>query len=444
MPDVRKPWMRRIRIILAALTLAVAGAAFSGAGGAAALLLHVQYAPAWMRSFAACSAGALATLAGLTLLALLVGRAYCAVLCPFGVAQDLVAFFARRRKGAAYDFAVLRYAVAGVVFALFFAGWTGGFLLLDPYSGFGRLFGPVTAGSVAVLAVLLACSLWTKRLYCNALCPVGTVLGLLSKAAFFRLIVTEACVQCGQCVKHCPAGCIDPAARTLDNERCLRCMNCMAVCPRGAVRFRFAPAAAGRIDRSRRDFLKRGGALLAGAAAGAVLAGTGLRRFVAAMKKHLAVLPPGAGSAERFAARCTACQLCTVNCPAKIIVPAPGGDGPVALDLEKGFCRFDCARCSQVCPTGALRPLSLAAKQRTRIAEGRFNPANCIVFQADESCGRCAAACPTGAIKLRKNGTPRPVDPKLCIGCGACQAACPALPKAMTVHPVEQQSQLEE
>ena len=113
------------------------------------------------------------------------------------------------------------------------------------------------------------------------------------------------------------------------------------------------------------------------------------------------------------------------------------------LDLSRGHCSFDCHRCSQVCPTGAIVPLGLEAKRRTKIAEASFNPRNCIVFQEDEQCGKCSEACPTKAITLRKNGTPKPVDGRLCIGCGACQAVCPAPEKAMSIHEIEKQEYLQ-
>ena len=184
------------------------------------------------------------------------------------------------------------------------------------------------------------------------------------------------------------------------------------------------------------------GIVLAGFAAGAALAKAGLGVVERAARK-LGILPPGAGDATRFAAKCTACQLCVQNCPSKIITPSPHGMGPVALDLSRGACQFDCNRCSQVCPTGAIKPLKLFDKQRTKIAEAHFNPQHCIVFQQGEQCGKCAEACPVFAIKLRKNGTPRPVDTSLCIGCGACQAVCPASPKAMTVQAIEKQIFLE-
>ena len=390
------------------------------------------------RCLAAFSVGALATALGIAAFTFLFGRFYCAVLCPFGILQDAIGFLSRRKGTAVPNFRRTRYAVAGTAFGMLAFGWTALFLLLDPYSNFGRIAGSFTAGSVIPLIVIALLAVWKKRIYCTAICPVGTLLGLIAKHGVFRLRLTDRCVKCGMCVKVCPAGCIDPHNGTLDNERCVRCMNCVSACRLQAVKFALPERKTPPVDQARRAFLINGGVLVAGVAAGMVLAKTGMGKLTEYAKRFL-ILPPGAGDAERFAARCTACQLCTANCPAKIIVPAPGGDGPVSLDLSRGACRFDCNRCSQVCPTGAIRPLTLAAKQKTKIAEAKFNPRSCIVFQDGEKCGKCAAACPTGAITLRANGTPRPVNVALCIGCGACQAVCPAPGKAMTVHEIERQ-----
>ena len=87
-------------------------------------------------------------------------------------------------------------------------------------------------------------------------------------------------------------------------------------------------------------------------------------------------------------------------------------------------------------------PLALPVKRRTKIAEAKFDPRNCIAFQDGEKCGRCGKVCPTGAITLRKNTTPRPIRKNLCIGCGACQQVCPAAQKAMTVSPIAYQKVL--
>ena len=441
---IRKNTVRLGRIGVAALFLFIMTAAFTGFGfSAAAWLPEVQFAPALMSCLAAFSLGAFLTVLGIALLTFCFGRFYCAFICPLGILQDLIGFLSRRKSGRSSNHRKTRYAIAGVVFGMLIAGWSGGFLLLDPYSNFGRLFGSFTIGGLIPLIVLVLLVIWKKRIFCTAICPVGTVLGLLAKHGLFRLRLTEQCVKCGQCVKVCPSGCIDPAAGTIDNERCVRCMNCLSVCRLHAVKFGRPEKKAQSFDEGRRAFLVNGTVLIAGLAAGMALAKAGLGKL-ADYAKRFSFLPPGAGNAERFVSRCTACQLCTANCPAKIIVPAPGGDGPVSLDLNRGACLYDCNRCSQVCPTGAIRPLTLQAKQKTKIAEAKFNPRVCIVFQEGEKCGKCASVCPTGAVTLRPSGAPRPVNTALCIGCGACKQVCPAVPeKAMTIVPVEQQTLLE-
>lgn len=439
MPDRTPPSRWKIARTAAALAvLLLFTLAFSGFGGLLALSAHLQFGPALASCFAAFSAGALATVLGIAILTLLFGRVYCSVLCPFGTLQELIALPLRRRKTIVPNLPPLRYLIAGLVFGALAAGWAGGFLLLDPYSNFGRIIGAFLAGGFIPLAVIAALALWKRRIFCTALCPVGTLLGLLAKLSLFRLRFTSQCVKCGRCAAACPAGCIDPRSGRIDNERCLRCLNCIAVCGFHGLAFSRPEPQEVPVDPSRRAFLLHGGMLIAGLAAGAVLVRTGLSRL-AELPRRFGILPPGAQDAERFAAKCTSCQLCTMNCPAKIIVPAPGGTGPVSLDLNRGACRYDCNLCTQLCPTGALRPLTLPEKQRTKIAEAKFNPRNCIVFQEEEECGRCATACPVRAITLRGNGTPRPVNTELCIGCGACQEVCPAPEKAMTVHEIERQ-----
>lgn len=425
------------RIAAAAVFLLLYGLAFSGMCAAAAPLLHAQFGPALMRCLAAFSLGALGTVLGIVLFTVLFGRFYCSVFCPFGILQDVIIFLSRRKAVSVPNLPGLRYAVAGVMLGLLFCGWSAGFLLLDPYTNAGRITGAFAAGGFVPLLVIAALAVWKKRIFCTAVCPVGTLLGLSARFGVFRLAIKGRCVKCGKCARSCPAGCIDPASGRLDNERCIRCMNCIAACPLDSIGFVLPEHKEIPVNESRRAFLINGGLLLAGAAAGAALAKAGLGKLEE-FARNWKILPPGAGNAERFVSRCTGCQLCTRNCPAKIIVHAKGG-GPVSLDLSRGYCHFDCNKCSQVCPTGAIRPLTLAAKQKTKIAEAHFNPQKCIVFQNDEKCGRCAAVCPVHAVLLRKNGTPRPVKTDLCIGCGACMEICPAPEKAMTVHAIEKQ-----
>ncbi|MBQ9337931.1 MAG: 4Fe-4S binding protein [Lentisphaeria bacterium] len=443
MAKKKNSWIRYVRLAAAGIFLILAGVAFSGLAGRLAPVLHVQFGPALVSCFAAFSLGALAIVIGIALVTVLFGRFYCSVFCPFGLLQDIIIFLSRRKETSVPDLRPVRYGIAGVVLGLLLLGWSGGFLLFDPYSNFGRIFAVFTLGGLIPLIVIVVLASWKKRIYCTTVCPVGTLLGLLAKNGLFKLAIKDRCVKCRTCVKFCPTGCIDLEKGQIDNERCIRCMNCISRCPLGSIGFVLPKKSETKPDVSRRAFLVNSGVLIAGLAAGAALAKTGLGKL-AEYAKRFKILPPGAGDAARFASKCTACQLCTANCPAKIIVPAPGGDGPVSLDLSKGFCRYDCNRCSQVCPTGAIRPLTLEVKRKTKIAEAKFDPRKCLVFQEGVKCGKCAEACPAKAVRLRRTGAPFPVKTDLCIGCGACQAACPAPEKAMTVHEIEKQSLLED
>ena len=447
MKELKKTW-RRLRITVAALFFALMLAAFSGVAAWAAKVPHLEFAPALLRCCAAFSLGALATVVIIVLVSWLFGRFYCACLCPLGSWQDLVGWASRRKGRTERNHPRIRYLVAGFSVGGLAAFWTLPFLLLDPYSNFGRIVaGGFALGGVVPLVLITLLAIWKKRIFCTTLCPVGTILGLFGRFGLFKLRLTDKCVKCGNCVKSCPAGCIDPAVGTLDNERCVRCMNCLAVCRLDAVEFTLrrqkrpedAPP-----DRSRREFLTNGMGLFTGLAAGALVGKyAAILTFTSDLadsdrRTHL-VLPPGAGNMTRFSLRCTACQLCTANCPEKIIVPAPGGNGPVRLDLSRGACKYDCDRCSSVCPTGALLPLTLKKKQRTKIAEAKFDATRCLACHGDAPCGKCADACPAGAIKARGPRRVPRLDKSRCIGCGACQAACPAKPKAMTVQGIREQ-----
>ena len=454
-------WIRWARIAAAALFSAVFAAAFLGFAPAARAL-RIEFAPTLLRCVASFTFGALATLFALLLATWLFGRFYCAVLCPLGIWQDLATWLSRRKGRPERNHPRIRYFILGFALCALI-GWVLPFMVLDPYSNAGRIVaGGFTFGALLPLVLVTLLALWKKRLYCTTLCPVGTLLGLAGARGLFRLQFTDKCVKCGACVKSCPAGCIDPAAGTLDNERCVRCLNCLSVCRLGGVEFTArrrrveTPAVAVEPeaktvppDPARREFIANVFSLIEGAMLGTLFTkAAAIPMLVGKMTQEPGtglILPPGAGDEARFTMKCTACQLCTANCPAGIIVPAPGGYGPVRLDLSRGACLYDCDKCSAVCPTGALVPLGLEKKRRTKIARAKFDAAHCIVCQELKKCGKCAAACPAGAIALRgKLGVPK-LDIEKCIGCGACQAACPAKPdKAMTVGPVPFQGTVNE
>lgn len=454
--------LRALRAALAGLSLAAATLAFGYAADLVALLAHwgmgafvpsadavgrvavvakANLGPALMATVARLSVGATVLVAALLLLTALLGRAYCSVVCPLGILQDILGalFFWRRNRPCPRLF-LLRKGLGAAVWAMaLLGGWTLALRFLDPYTLFGR----IAALAWAPLLALALLTFWRRRLFCNSLCPVGALLSCGAAMAPLGFRFTERCVTCGKCVDVCPVGCLDPKTGAFDNGRCVRCLACAAVCPVGAIAYGRNP---GFHAPDRRAFV-RAGALLAGGGALGLAARPAKRMYSAygprAGVAKEGVYPPGAGSRQRFLSKCTDCGLCVAHCVGNVLRPA-GTFGAVHLTFEEGMCEFYCKRCVEVCPTGALLPLTLKTKQRTRLGLAALDLALCVAATEGFDCGACAEHCPTGALRMkeREDGIRIPVlDTRLCVGCGSCEHPCPVRPvKAVRVWPVDVQT----
>jgi ferredoxin len=417
-------------------------------------------------------------LAGITVLciialSLLTGRVFCSVLCPLGTLQEILwragnIFFKRRaRKGlfrSGYAakpkirFIVPVLTGAGLVFA-----FTPLMILFDPISNFGRGMGVLisagTAGAFAIgialpLIVILIFAFFRGRLFCDW-CPAGLSLGLFSSFALFRVrLSASACSSCGICEKKCPSGCINSKAKRIDVSRCVLCFSCQAACPGGAIAY----GPGGRVRTSsvsgeaRRSFLKGAVPLFCGAV---YLFSPHIRNLLrlagrpggtAVAGDRVLILPPGAGNAAHYRARCVSCHACAAACPVKIIKVTGPPPNPV-LDYTEASCQYNCVECGAVCPTGAIRRIDIDEKHRTRIALSSLLFENCVVKTRNEACGACAEVCPSRAVRMAAYPEPgfayltRPVfDEQYCIGCGACLVVCPAEPKAFKLTAVPAQS----
>ena len=318
-----------------------------------------------------------------------------------------------------------------------------------------------------VLVVVLA---WKNgRTYCNTICPVGTTLSFFSRFAMFRPVIdTQKCKNCKQCEHQCKAACIDIDHHKIDYSRCVDCFNCLDTCKFGALKYRFAwgkgipsPAEPVRNDTGvtpsnpvapseakesagRRAFIT-GTALAVGAATLKAQEKKVDGGFAAILDKEVPerdtpLTPPGSRSIKDFYRRCTACQLCVAECPNNVLRPSTDLKHLMQpeMSFERGYCRPECTRCSEVCPSGAILPISREEKTEYHVGTARVNRDLCVVESGTE-CGNCARHCPVGAIRMVKiEGTElrRPtVDEARCIGCGACENLCPARPiSAITVN----------
>ena len=422
----------------------------------------------------------------LLLLTLVFGRIYCSVICPLGVMQDLMASVRRKKNRYSYSPAVswLRYLMLAVMVVAIAAGIGSLVALLAPYSSFGRiathLLQPLYMGVNNVLASLAeradsyafySVDVWLRtlptliiaaltfvvlftlawrngRTYCNTICPVGTVLGFVARFSWLKVrFDADKCRNCSLCSKNCKASCIDYKTHTVDYSRCVACGNCVEKCKFGALHY--APATkkatseaqpADLPDKSKRTFLLT--TALAGTALMAqekkkVDGGLAVIESKAIPTRQTPITPPGSMSALNMARHCTGCQLCVAQCPNQVLRPATDLTHMMqpVMSYERGYCRPECTRCSEVCPTGAIKPITPEVKSSTQMGHAVWIKKNCIPLTDGVECGNCARHCPVGAIEMvpsdpddEASAYVPAVNESRCIGCGACENLCPARP----------------
>ncbi len=374
----------------------------------------------------------------LTLATLALGRFWCGWICPLGTVLNL---FGPVKRNIPQK---LRQAKYYILFIILFAALLANLTLvfLDPITIFLRaLAGVIYPGIKSVLekgaklpmqpaliipfAVILALNLIVRRFWCRYLCPLGALLGLLSKIAWVKRYVDEkTCFDWGRCIPTCPMGTIDEGDLSSDPAECIMCLDCLGSCPAGATKFGRKPGLSWgyEYDPSRRQLL----ASLATGVLGALLLRTKLFRW---KSPHL-LRPPGARPEEEFLAKCVHCGQCLKVCPNHALRPTlleAGLEGfwTPMLVPRSGFCDYDCNACGQVCPTGAIPALPLEEKRKQVIGTAYVNRDRCI------SCMMCKGVCPVGAIEEvegEREGMPAlfpQVNPDLCIGCGTCEYTCP-------------------
>ncbi|MDH4333607.1 MAG: 4Fe-4S binding protein [Desulfobulbaceae bacterium] len=427
-------------------------------------------------------------------LTLVLGRFFCGWVCPMGTLIDSCHKLLRPRdegwgrRFRAWKFYLLGFLLAGAWFGLpaagyfdpfsilvrglalavesamnamsttFFTftyreapGWVNG--LTEPaYSflkvtilPFSQKFYQLTLLSLAILLLVFLLEKQERRFFCRNLCPLGALLAVTARFSLLRGRAGAGCGKCRNCREVCRMGAID-SEKNISPLDCNLCLDCIDHCPGNKISFNFSrkEKKIPGFDLSRRSLI---GSLAMGGALPFFLKS----RALALQSDPLLIRPPGALAEEDFVGRCVRCGECMKVCIGNGLQPAflqggiEGIYSPV-LNGRIGYCEYNCTLCGQVCPTGAIRKLSVAEKQKVKIGNASFDKNYCLPYAKGIPCIVCEEHCPTPdkAIKFREavveNSRGEKVRVKqpylvdnLCIGCGICENKCPLPGKAAVI-----------
>jgi len=418
----------------------------------------------------------------------LLGRVVCGWVCPLGAVHQFFSWLFKKTKlarpkrpaegGLWVKYAVFVFVLVGALFTLDLVG------LFDPLSFLTRTlvtsvipalaqgasmaigfvyslkleaFGDTLTQAVERLTLnatfqqgffiglvflgLVILNMWRERFWCRSICPTGALLGLMSRWNLFKVKVDEAkCIKCNLCSIHCETQAVPYPNDRWKSSECVYCETCAAICPTKAVTFplRWKRERLPAVDFSRRKVL---------ATAALAFASVPFFRISKARKRahEKLIRPPGSLPEPAFLAKCVKCGECMKACPTNGLQPALTEAGPEGLWTpvlvpKIGYCEYYCSLCSQVCPTGAIKELTIPEKVNVKIGTAWINKNRCLPYFLGRPCIVCEEHCPTSpkAIKFVMVETKLPdgttatqkapvLDLNLCIGCGICETKCPVV-----------------
>ncbi|MBU2262169.1 MAG: 4Fe-4S binding protein, partial [Proteobacteria bacterium] len=404
---------------------------------------------------------------------LVVGRFFCAYVCPLGAAIDgLDYLFFRKigRPGMKQDSSLRRWKYL-LLILIVAAALTGVSLVyfLDPialltrfttfvlyplavallnllldllrplFQGLGwaalsHLHYPqpvyyMTAVTLAIFGAIIGLSRLAPRFWCRALCPLGALISLISPLGVFKRRVSEACNRCMACRKGCPMGAVEEDPLKTRLPECIQCKECARICPEKAISFPASSAGMGEysaVDVSRRGFFT---SLAGGLTFGFLSIQT---PFTLLQGRKELIRPPGAIPETEFLRTCIRCGECMKSCVTNTLQPCLWESGMTGLwtpklEMRMAACEPNCNVCGKVCPTQAIRSLPLEEKTYAKIGTAVLRKETCLVWAQNKMCLICDEICPYNAIVFRPiEGYLRPVViASRCNGCGYCEQRCP-------------------
>lgn len=384
------------------------------------------------------------------------GRLTCGLLCPVGIAQDVVGLLRKKKTSDANRPSprYLRFAFL-VMFVSLLVGGIDVASVLEPYTFFARI-GVVTtnrsplaspgvststtvplSASVVLLGAVLVAAFFKRRAFCRLICPAGALLSLIALRARLRIRKKISCHDCALWERVCDAGALGSGCRVSTSD-CYLCFDCVRACPDGALHYsgkaRLLIPPTSIVPRRR--FI---GMLLGGIVTALFI------RFLL-WKQRRRVRPPSSGS--DFTATCNRCLLCVSVCPNGVLKPSlDGGDFLLPfmdighMEDGKSYCEYECLECGKVCPVGAIRFGDVVEKWSNPLGLAVIDESKCMTYSAGYECLACEEVCPVvdkavRVVRIRMNGehlrAPK-IDAEKCLGCGCCVFNCPE--KAIGIIP---------
>ncbi len=416
--------------------------------------------------------------------AILAGRFFCGYICPLGTLFDLAGGGNREKK---YRMRKAKYYI--LIFLLVSSLFSLNLVyLFDPISFLTRIytfflyplsvlllnlvldaFRPIAVFfnwialshlyykepvfSMNVITMLLFVLLFvlnfiSHRFWCRNLCPLGALLSFFSRFGIFRRHVDKKCNSCMKCCNDCPMEAIQDKPQKTTEEECILCKNCARVCPQDAISFKVSKASCFSHTLPQINLRRRGLFLSAGAGALTVLS----HRIdsVSKLYPERLIRPPGSLPEKKFLEMCIRCGECMKVCPTNTLQPSlfeSGIEGIWSPRLMPRLAGCDqvCTLCGTVCPTDAIRSLSLEEKKHAKIGTAYIDQNRCLVWAQDRLCFICDEQCPYNAIVFKwKDGARKPfvIDNK-CNGCGFCEEQCPVKGRSAIIVTPQNEIRLE-
>ncbi len=428
----------------------------------------------------------LALVPGLVILlsGLVLGRAFCGYVCPMGTTLDGGDKFVKTpyRKQKRLNnlkqgkYLVLIFLICASMLSVALVFWFSPIALITRFYGlvmqplvavffdnlltvslplldhfnldvllFTKIDKPRFATSLFVLAffvLLVALGRWSPRFWCRYLCPSGALLAITSRKPLVRRQVSHDCTNCGKCIAACPMGAISEDDYTsTHHEECLVCLTCQKICPEAAVSF-VSKKEKNKPAPKEDNYLPGRRQVILTGLSGAGMAMVGLNGLHApygeTSKGRVApatlIRPPAALPEADFLDRCVRCGECMIACPMNLLQPTwlkagfLGMFSPEAI-LKRGPCNPECHHCSDVCPTGAIRSISIEDRLWAKMGTAIISRRTCLAWEQQKKCMVCDEVCPFNAVEFTLDPgnpvtVPHVIEDK-CTGCGYCEHHCP-------------------